>query len=366
MKVCIATPLYPPDLGGPATYARLLEELLPAEGIEVALISFSGVRTYPKIVRHIIYLMRVYKAAEGADLVLALDPVSTGLPALIAARMRRARFVVKVVGDYAWEQGRQRFGIRTSLDDFLYERAVHPMLVLLRTTQSHVARMADAVIVPSQYLKGIVRTWKVPEERIAIIYNAVELGELGVLPEETAVLPRPRIITAGRLVPWKGIGSVIDAVVDLRASFPHVSLVIVGSGPDEEALMRYAAVRLADNYTFTGALTHANTLATIADGDVFVLNSTYEGLSHLLIEALSLGRPVVASRVGGNAELIEDNVNGLLVDPKDPDALVAAVTRLLSDNGLRAGLARESIRSTERFSTALLIRNTKALFEALI
>jgi glycosyltransferase involved in cell wall biosynthesis len=117
MKLVIATPLYPPESGGPATYAKLLTEHLSAdesgahERDFVALVKFSDVRHLPKIIRHSAYFFKVLKAGRSADVILALDPVSTGFPAALAAGMLRKPFVVKIVGDFAWEQGRQRFGI---------------------------------------------------------------------------------------------------------------------------------------------------------------------------------------------------------------------------------------------------------------
>lgn len=366
MRVLVATPLYPPELGGPATYASLLETELPKEDIEVEVVPFSRVREYPKVVRHLLYARKVFSAAKEADLVLALDPVSVGLPALVAAKLARKPFVVKVVGDYAWEQGTQRFGIRVPLDEFVHERAEHPIVLLLRSVQSVVARMADAVVVPSKYLARIVRTWKVPEDRIAVIYNAVEVSASGTVPDAVYALPRPIIATAGRLVPWKGMGTVIDAVNELRKETPDLGLVVIGTGPEEESLARYASVRLTDGYVFTGALSHEDALKTIEHADIFVLDSTYEGLSHLLIEALSLGKPVVASRVGGNRELIEDGVNGLLVPPKDPLALAEALRKLLKNSELAARLSAEAQMAKEQFSTRALVSDTKALITALL
>lgn len=104
MKLVIATPLYPPQGGGPATYSALLEKKLPFKEMPVV-VKFSEVQHLPKLVRHIMYFRRVYKTLKEADVLLVLDPVSTGLPASVAARMLKKPYVVKVVGDYAWEQG---------------------------------------------------------------------------------------------------------------------------------------------------------------------------------------------------------------------------------------------------------------------
>src|SRR3989338_4633570 len=121
-KIVIATPLYPPESGGPATYAKVLEQELPKHGFEVTLVKFSDVRK--RWFRHLRYFRLMLKAARGADLVYALDAVSVGFPAMLAAKGRRKRFVVKVVGDFAWEQGSQRFQKVGSLDEFVRRRYI--------------------------------------------------------------------------------------------------------------------------------------------------------------------------------------------------------------------------------------------------
>src|SRR5262249_34845362 len=154
----IATPLYPPELGGPATYASILMELLPREGVTPVLVKFSDVRHLPKILRHLAYTWRVLRAGKNADALLALDPVSVGWPVLVANMLLRKPLVVKVVGDHVWEQGSQRFGITGPLDTFpRFSPRWHPYLWLLRALQLIVVHNARVVIVPSAYLKSIVR-----------------------------------------------------------------------------------------------------------------------------------------------------------------------------------------------------------------
>lgn len=302
MKVVLATPLYPPDIGGPATYAKLLADGLPAKGIEVTLVKFGDVRRLPKGIRHFAYVWRVYRALRDADLAFALDPVSTGLPTCLASWFARKPFVVKIVGDYAWEQGRQRANITATLDEFVQTKHVPLLVWLWRTVQTSVAHHARKVIVPSEYLKGIVMAWGIPSTKIEVIYNAVSVENKGTVPPAVVALSRPLIVTAGRLVPWKHIEGVIDAA----ARIPEASLTIIGDGPERATLARRAQEKLPGRCVFTGAISHADVLAIVAAADVFVLNSSYEGLSHHLIEALMLGTPVVATRVGGNPELVEE------------------------------------------------------------
>lgn len=358
MRLLIATPLYPPEPGGPATYAKILETELPSRDVEVALLKFGNVRKYPKIVRHIAYFILLLRAGKDADAILALDPVSTGLPAMLAARLLRKPFFVKIVGDYAWEQGTQRFGVRIGLDEFVRTKHVPFQVAYLRKVQTLVARSAKTVIVPSEYLRDIVSCWGLPKEHMSVVYNAMQHEAVGELPLSVTESSRPRVVSVGRLVPWKGMPGLIDAMAAVREQVPSATLQIAGDGPERDSLERFMHVRLKESGTVLGPLSHADTLALIQDADIFVLNSTYEGLSHLLIEALSLGKAIIATDVGGNPELIEDGKNGLLVPSGERAALIDALTHLLVTPKHRELLGNAARLSAERFSTKAMADRT--------
>ena len=133
MKILVATGLYPPEGGGPATYAKVLFDELPQKGVETTVLPFSRVRKYPPIVRHIVYFFLCLRESKGASIIYALDPVSVGLPASLAAFVTRKKFAVKIVGDYAWEQGMQRFGVTALLDDFLKKKSFPFFVQVLRS-----------------------------------------------------------------------------------------------------------------------------------------------------------------------------------------------------------------------------------------
>ena len=361
MKIVVATPLYPPEIGGPSTYAKLLAEGLPARGVEVTLVKFGAVRHLPKLVRHLAYFARVRRALKRADLVLALDPVSVGLPACLAARSLQKPLVVKVVGDYAWEQGRQRFGVEQVLDEFVRTKQASLRVRLLQAVQTRVARCAKRIIVPSVYLEGVVAAWGIPRDGIRVIYNAVSREKFGVIPANVAKLPRPLVVTAGRLVPWKHVDGVIDAV----ASIPEASLAIVGDGPLRAALTRRAGERLPGRALFTGTLSHADTLAVVKSADAFALNSSYEGLSHLLIEARMLGVPIVATKVGGNPEVVADGEDGLLIPEGDTPALARSIARVLGDDEFRARCTARARESERRFEVETMLAATATLLQSI-
>lgn len=292
MNLLIATGIYPPESGGPATYTKLLEEKLPSRGFVVTVLPFSTVRQTPKVFRHAAYFFKCLGLARKADVVYAQDTVSIGFPAALAAFVARKKFIVRVPGDYSWEQARQRFGVSDDLDAF--QNKTYGMRVgSLRSIQKFVIRRALRVIVPSEYMKTIVQRWGA--KNIEVIYSSIELP-----PPVTPPQNRPDgflVVSSGRRVPWKGFDGIARAVA--REKDWHLFI--------------------AEN------LSRPQALGWVGAGDVFVLNSTYEGLSHALIEAMSLGTPIVATRVGGNPELIEDGVDGLLIPSGDDDALYEAL-----------------------------------------
>src|SRR3989344_2064143 len=214
MKILIAAGIYPPDIGGPATYSKLIAEEFPRFCHETVVIVYN--RRLPKMLRHLVYFWKALLHGRGADVIFAQDPVSVGLPAMVAARILRKKFVLKVVGDYAWEQGIQRFGVRDLLDDFLNKKYGF-RVEGLRRIEAFVARHACKVIVPSNYLKSVVRHWGVSEKRIVVISNAVHpFIKKDVWPANKEIL----FVSIGRLVPWKGFRMLIELMRD----FPQAKL----------------------------------------------------------------------------------------------------------------------------------------------
>src|SRR3989344_1002711 len=118
MNILFAASLYPPDTRGPATFAKQLVDYLKTRDASITVVPFREVRGLPPGLRHFVYFCKLLLRGRRAFIVLALDPVSVGLPAFFAARLLRARFVLRIGGDYAWEQGVQRNGIKDTLDEF--------------------------------------------------------------------------------------------------------------------------------------------------------------------------------------------------------------------------------------------------------
>lgn len=358
MRILIATGLYPPEIGGPATYAKLFEERLPSHGIDVSVLPFRSVRGFPPIIRHFVYAWLVARRIHGVDLVLVQDTVSTGLPVALIAMLAKKKFVVRVPGDYAWEQGAQRFGVRESLDDF-QKHSYGIRVALLRAIQRFVVRRAFRVIAPSKYLAGVVSGWLEHPRDIEVIYNGIDLKTMAEQREREKNL----IVSSGRLVPWKGF----DELIDIVAAHSDWHLEILGNGPQRNALEEQIQKKgVEERVVLRGALSHEDVQTCFARATVFALNSRYEGLSHTLVEAFAAGTPVIATRVGGNPEVVRDGVNGILVEAGDIAGLEKALTRFLSDQSLREKMGEAAKERSKDFSVDTTVEATVSLLKSCV
>jgi glycosyltransferase involved in cell wall biosynthesis len=219
------------------------------------------------------------------------------------------------------------------------------------------------VIVPSRYLGRWVESLEVPEQHIRVIYNAIELAG-GHNQVQVHINAQYKIVTVGRLVPWKGIDEIIDAVTSLT----DVGLVVVGDGPERAALeQRVEQLDLFQRVFFAGARSHHETMALMKACDVFVLNSKYEGLPHIVLEAMALGLPVVATRVGGTPEVVQDGVNGLLVPAGSAVELQESLKRVLKDDTLRTEIIAQGYETVStKFSPQTMVNQTENALSELI
>jgi glycosyltransferase involved in cell wall biosynthesis len=225
---------------------------------------------------------------------------------------------------------------------------------------------ADLIIVPAQAMADDVSA--APRERVVVIHNPVDISHVTALSVGEADHPwfggdLPLIIGIGRLGRQKGFDYLIRAVALLRENGVPCRLAILGDGPErgnlksliEQSGLREAVVLLGfqqNPYTY------------LARSTVFVLSSLYEGFPNVLLEALSLGVPSVATRCPtGPEEIITDGVNGLLVSPADEKALAAALERLLRDRALRERLGTAGKERAKDFDGDRIVRKFEKAIE---
>ena len=342
MRIAIMTGIYPPDIGGPATHASDLRDELRQRGHDVTVVTlWEGARTLAS--NGVVRVPRAWawprRAGYIASWLMArrdrLDVVyATGLhvEAVAGARLADLPVLVKIVGDPVWERA-LRLGHTTA--GFERYQASRPprdaRTTSWRVLRNWSLRHASAVLTPSAYLAGVVEHWLDGPADITVIPNGVRVpaplqGVTTTLDDDAL-----RLIFVGRLVKHKRVDLLIEAVTLTEGWV----LEVVGSGPEREALEKSVT---SSRITFAGDLDHDEVLKRVATSDALGLASDYEGLPHVVIEALAVGTPVMSPPVGGVPEVVTDGESGLLVEPS-PEALGAALARLRDEPSFRESLA---------------------------
>ena len=341
MRITFSSGVFPPDIGGSADFVPRIATWLVERGHTVDVVCWSDgaavddgdyVFRVHRIIRQGTRLWRYRKttaallrAGRLTDIFLAntLDhEVHT------AAKLLDKPVVHKVVGDAAWEIARSRRWYTGTIDD--YQRAPKSgRLWALDRWRNYPMMRAGRIVVPSRYLASIVAGWGVPTDRVQVILNSTPVvasrGGLR-LPN----FPGKTLVTVCRLVPWKGVNGLISVLPDL----PATRLVVAGDGPEGarfEALAREKGV--SERVVFLGRIDKDDVRSLLEAADVFVLNSSYEGLPHVVLEAMAAGAPVVATDAGGMGEVVTNQETGLLIPHSDNAALLAALRQMLRPEG---------------------------------
>lgn len=372
-KLLLATGIFPPDIGGPATYTSTLRKDLDEYGFEVKVAAYSdkkaddqtGVYTVSRkhniFLRYFLFFWQVFKLAGWADIIYIQDLISEGIPGRLACRLRRKPYILKIVGDYAWEQARQRYEVEDHLDDF-QDKAYSRPVERLRRLQRKTARDAACIIVPSRYLAGIVAKWGVDKEKITVIHNGISRPQVDLdqgLARKELGLSGDIILSAGRLVPWKGFGTLIEIMPKLLEGNPDFKLYIAGDGPlRDELASRISDLGIEKSVFLTGPLPQKELHKYMSASRMFVLNTAYEGLPHIVIEAIHFKLPVIATNIGGNPEVVKHGRTGLLVEYDNKEEIKNAILDFYNNPDKAAQMAENAYGKLGKFSRETMVKNT--------
>jgi teichuronic acid biosynthesis glycosyltransferase TuaC len=238
---------------------------------------------------------------------------------------------------------------------------------LPRAMMQWAARRAGASIGVCDALVDVLRRWQVDDRRLHVMRNGVDLELFRPLPRAQALQAlgldaEPLLLSVGNLVENKGHHLVIDAFAQLAPRWPRARLAVVGEGPERARLERLVAERgLGGRVLLPGTVRQAELARWYSAASALVLASSREGWANVLLEAMACGTPVVATRVGGTAEVVGDADVGILVDERSAPALAAALLRLLA-----AAPSPERVRAyAEGFDWDATSRAQLALFRTL-
>ena len=248
-----------------------------------------------------------------------------------------------------------------------------------KRVQRFMCRFADCVLVNA----GAVKEWLVEQgyepSKIVVIPNGVDLGRFGDLADSNRIrhelgLPvddAPVVAVVSRLIRLKGLEQFLEAAVLVGRRFPDARFLIVGDTNPNDRSYWSVLIELTERLGLSSRVVFAglrdDVPAVLASATVSVMPSLNEALSNVLLESMAAGAAVVATRVGGTPEAVDDGVNGLLVEPGDPVALADGICRLLADPALAARLGRAARQTVwERFSMERMVAATEQLYLQLL
>ncbi len=212
-----------------------------------------------------------------------------------------------------------------------------PQFTLPRRMMQWAASRAAASIGVSSALVGILRRWGLAEERLHVMRNGVDLQRFRPVPREQAreqlgLHGGPILLCVGNLLTHKGQALLIEAMPLLLARHPQATLQLIGEGPDRQRLEHLAAqLGVAQQVRFVGTVPNTELLNWYSAADVSLLASEREGWANVLLESMACGTPVIATDVGGSAEVIGGSCAGRLLLQRSPAALAESIAALLAD-----------------------------------
>lgn len=329
-KILIVTGIFPPDIGGPATYVSNLVKDLPKYKFKVNILTL-GNKASTKNIKYISkkysFFKRLLKIKEFIeknefDVIYAQDPFSVGFGVAIAKTS--AKKVLKIVGDNVWEISRDILNVEDSIEKF-QKKKYGLKINMMKRIQKYTAKKFDKIVTPSKFLKKIVQDWGIKSNKIEVIYNAVRIQKESLV-NKSIVKKKLRLkgrnfVTVARLTPWKGIALLIEIFKERKEN-----LIIIGNGPLYEKYKKQT--NGLKNIKMLGRLPNKNVHEYLYAADTFILNSGYEGLPHVVIEAFNLECPVLLSNVCGNPEIVKNNYNGLLFKYNNRKSIVKTLDTL--------------------------------------
>jgi glycosyltransferase involved in cell wall biosynthesis len=364
-RLFVVSGIFHPDVGGPATYLmHLLTALSEHQLAKITVVTYGeDQNTYPfdvvKIsrkwpipIRLLLFTIACLRHGWTADLWFVND---YGLPPTLANLLLHKPVVMKVVGDFSWEFARSNGLINSmGIDEFQGYRG-SAIVRLLKKIQRYYVSRADLVVTPSCYLQRIIMGWGVPSDKIAVVYNALdpEPFAAAVSQEEARLafripVGRTVLLTIARLAPWKNVDQIIERVAKLDDSYLYV---IAGEGPEMDRLQQLArTLRVQDRIIFLGQVPRDQVPTLLKSADIFVLNSSYEGLPHVILEAAAAGIPSLIADQEGCREAVEMAKSGFVMGDNFSD-------------DIRQALTIGSIKLPEEFTWEFLFRRMSNILE---
>lgn len=318
-KVCILTGIFPPEVGGPATFAEHFSEFAATSGAKVRILTYCNGKSHHssqnnievrQISRKLPLPFRYFKMsfAIAKSYSLGYKLIANGcfLEIGFIRWLFPISYIVKIPGDIVWERARNNGETTSDIDVFQGEN-LRLGLRLMKSVFQFSIKRARRVIVPSKQLHTLAIQWGAKPEKIDLIHNSISLMDFPFLRQGSYDFD---LVSVARLVKWKGLEEVIEVAAQLR-----LSLGLVGVGPEEKNLRQLSST-VGAQVTFLGNISQRELSDLYSRSKFFVLNSKFEATSYALLEARATGLVSIANLNTGSQEVIHHLEDGLLCGPE--------------------------------------------------
>ena len=342
MRVLVTVGIFPPDIGGPATFVPKIAKYFQDElNYEIEILTLSENknsninddfsvkridRNLPIIYRWLKTIFTIYKMGKNKDLIFVNG---LGTETTIANIFLKKKIIRKIVGDPVWERAYSKAKISESFDEFQVKNYGFS-ISLQKKVRSFSIKKSDIVVTPSKHLKNFILNLGF-KNKIEIINNGVFIPE-----ENTNIFTNDQInITiVSRLVSHKNIKKIIRAISDLND--PLIYLNIIGDGPELNQLQKISLEsNNKDNIIFHGKLNRDDINHIFLKSDIYIQASNYEGLPHSLLEAMSYGIPVLCTPVGECKEILGNEDRGYMLDlPVSKNNIKSKIIEIIGEKNI--------------------------------
>ena len=342
MRVLVTVGIFPPDIGGPATFVPKIAKYFQDElNYEIEILTLSDSknlkikddfsvkridRNLPIIYRWLKTIFTIYKLGKNKDLIFVNG---LGTETTIANIFLKKKIIRKIVGDPVWERAYSKAKISESFDEFQVKNYGFS-ISLQKKVRSFSIKKSDIVVTPSKHLKNFILNLGF-KNKIEIINNGVFIPE-----ENTNIFTNDQInITiVSRLVSHKNIEKIIRAISDLNS--PLINLNIIGDGPELNQLQKISLEsNNKDNIIFHGKLNRDDINHIFLKSDIYIQASNYEGLPHSLLEAMSYGIPVLCTPVGECKEILGNEDRGYILDlPVSKNNIKSKISEIIGEKNI--------------------------------
>lgn len=320
-SLLLITGIFPPDPGGPAKFTKEFGDWAVQNDCQICVQTYAdnpfetdttaNVKV-KSVSRKNHLLIRYPKMIFGIGRCVKSNPkvltVGAFLETYLSSLLFKFPYATKVPGDIVWERARNSGKTQAGIEEFQYENLGFKYRIFRKLFTASLKK-SKLVIVPSMGLFNLCLGWGVPSSKLRLVYNSVDIQDVSIARTISAGYD---LITVCRLAPWKGVDELIK-----YAEKRNASLVVVGDGPEREKLEALAS-ELQAPVTFVGNVPHEEVQGYLSASKVFVLNSSYEGLPHALVEARFAGVLSVGRAGTGSDEVINDDIDGLLIRSDRP------------------------------------------------